>query len=90
MAESTTYPYAVFFCQQAIEKALKGLYVKKCNQQPEKIHSLVALVVKLDIPFPDNIRATIQLLNTASVSVRYPPDLEELLTLYSKTEFMTF
>lgn len=84
MAESSTYPYAVLFCQQAIEKALKGLYLKKYNQQPEKIHSLLALAVKLNISIPNSISATIQLLNTASVPIRDPPDLEELLKIYSR------
>lgn len=84
MSKSTTYPYAVFFCQQAIEKALKGLYVKKFKRQPEKIHSLVAIAVKLDITIPNSISSTIQFLNAASVSIRYPPDIEELLEIYSK------
>jgi Uncharacterized conserved protein related to C-terminal domain of eukaryotic chaperone, SACSIN len=84
MSESTTYPYAVFFCQQAIEKALKGLYIKKFRKQPDKIHSLVAIAVKLDMLIPNSISATIQLLNAASISIRYPPDLEELFKIYSQ------
>lgn len=83
MAESTTSPYAVFFCHQAIEKALKGLYLKKFKEAPQKTHSLVTLAVRLTIPIPKTICATIQLLNTASVNVRYPPDLDELVKIYS-------
>jgi HEPN domain-containing protein len=34
------YFYSVFMCHLSIEKALKGLYVKKTDKLPPKIHKL--------------------------------------------------
>lgn len=37
------YLWAMVMCQQAIEKILKALYVKKIGKIPEKTHNLVKL-----------------------------------------------
>ena len=45
-------PPVIFFCHLAIEKALKGLYVEKFDESPEKTHSLVYLVELLELELP--------------------------------------
>ncbi|PWR69600.1 hypothetical protein DLD82_17380 [Methanospirillum stamsii] len=72
------------FVNKPLKKHLNDCILKKFRKQPDKIHSLVAIAVKLDLLIPNSISATIQLLNAASISIRYPPDLEELFKTYSQ------
>ncbi|HIH18302.1 MAG TPA: HEPN domain-containing protein [Nanoarchaeota archaeon] len=41
---------AAFFCQQAVEKALKGLYIHKIRRLAPKTHNLVFLSKELKLP----------------------------------------
>ncbi|MCS7094158.1 MAG: HEPN domain-containing protein [Candidatus Aenigmarchaeota archaeon] len=43
--------YAVaFFCQQAVEKSLKGLFIVKKRDYPIKTHNLLELAKELSLP----------------------------------------
>lgn len=46
------YSWCLFFCHLTLERALKGLFVKKLNKPPLPIHNLVRLAkqAKLEIP----------------------------------------
>ena len=43
------YLHMTFFCQQSIEKALKGLYFEKKQQTPPRKHDLLALSASCDL-----------------------------------------
>jgi len=45
------YPYALFFCHLALEKALKSLVVKSTGRQADPIHNLVMLARKSGLEF---------------------------------------
>lgn len=77
------YFYAVFMCHLSIEKALKGLYVKKKLQTPPKIHNLVYFLDKMELEFPEHIGRFIVKLSEASVVTRYPEDLEKITKDYT-------
>uniref|UniRef100_A0A7C4YD27 HEPN domain-containing protein n=1 Tax=candidate division WOR-3 bacterium TaxID=2052148 RepID=A0A7C4YD27_UNCW3 len=42
--EAGRYIYTVFMCHLSVEKALKGLYVKKFKKNPPKKHNLIFFV----------------------------------------------
>ena len=72
------YFYAVFMCHLSIEKALKGLFQKKLNQQPPRVHNLIYLLNKIGVKPPEAIGRFIVKLNEASVATRYPEEIRKL------------
>ena len=49
MQSSNRYLYTVFMCQQAIEKILKALHLKKFSKEAPPSHNLVYLQSLLDL-----------------------------------------
>jgi len=43
MFKAGRYVYVLFCCQQAVEKALKAVIVKKTGEMPPRIHNLLRL-----------------------------------------------
>lgn len=76
--------YAVFMCHLALEKALKGIYCKKLQDVPPKVHNLVFLMNKIDIKAPEALGKFIVKLNEANIATRYPESLEKLQKVYTK------
>lgn len=72
------YFYAAFMCHLSIEKALKGIYRKKLNQEPPRIHNLIYLLNKIGIKPPEPTGRFIVKLNEASVATRYPEEIGKL------------
>src|ERR1051325_8318450 len=72
------YFYAVFMCHLSIEKALKGLFRKKLNQQPPRVHNLIYLLNRIGIKPPEAIGKFMVRLNEASVATRYPEEIRKL------------
>ncbi len=72
------YFYAVFMCHLSIEKALKGLYQKRVQETPPKIHNLIYLLNKIGIKPEESIGKFIVKLNEVSVVTRYPEELGKL------------
>src|SRR3989338_7905340 len=68
------YDGVVFFCQQAAEKALKGLSLKEKNRI-KKIHDLV--ILGKDVDLPQNLLDYCKELTGAYVYSRYPEVEEE-------------
>ncbi len=50
LTENKKYDGAAFYCQQAVEKALKAVYIQQ-NQNLIRVHDLVFLAKKLNIQF---------------------------------------
>ncbi len=84
MFDSQYYPYAVFMCHLAVEKALKGLYQHKAGVAPPRTHNLVYLMARAELQ-PDAEQARfVALLSEAHAATRYPQDLEALQSHYSE------
>lgn len=67
--QSKDYYASVFFSQQAAEKCLKALYIKKFNELP-KVHDLVFLAKKLFLP--EDLTAQCDKLSKVYIETRYP------------------
>ncbi|MBM4330373.1 MAG: HEPN domain-containing protein [Deltaproteobacteria bacterium] len=72
------YVYSVFMCHLSIEKALKGLYQKKLEEIPPKIHNLIYFLNKMGLKPDESIGKFVVKLNEASVVTRYPEELGKL------------
>ena len=69
----------------ALEKLLKGIIEENINKRPPRIHNLlklasVAVIEQLD----KEIKSTLDELNNAYLSVRYPGDFEEISSYLDK------
>lgn len=79
------YNASSFFSHQAIEKALKALYIKRFNKII-KIHNLVTLAKKLELP-SDLIDACDRV-NPIYLETRYP-DASGIFKKYSRAEALS-
>lgn len=75
--------YCIFMCHLSLEKALKGLYVKRKIKFPPKSHSLVYFIEVLMLELSEDYGEFIFTLNKISVPTRYPDDLKKLFTAFS-------
>jgi HEPN domain-containing protein len=73
-------------CHLSIEKALKGLYVKRFNKTPPKTHNLIYLIEFINIDIPGNHYDVIFTLNRISVPARYPDNLQTILKEFKKSK----
>jgi len=71
-------------CHLSLEKALKGLLIKKTGEYPSKSHSLVYFVEKIGLQLSDDQLEFLFTLNKISVPTRYPEDLNKLLSSFTK------
>lgn len=83
MLEAGRYPYTVFFCHLAVEKALKAKVQEVTGKTPPKIHELVALLKLSGLTPPAKLVDFIGKLGGASTAMRYPVDLSELIKAYT-------
>jgi HEPN domain-containing protein len=72
------YVYTIFMCHLSIEKALKGIYTKRFNEAPPKIHNLTYFIEKTGLNPPEDLSNFIFSLNRAGVTTRYPDDLKKM------------
>lgn len=79
------YIYTVFLSHLAIEKALKGLFIKKFLTEPPKTHSLLHLVEIMELSMPNKLNECVFLLNRVSIPTRYPSDIDSLLDSYDES-----
>ena len=70
----------VFWCQQAVEKGLKAVYILKRNSLPPKIHDLVE-ICRL-IRAPDRINLLAGEITIAYIFSRYPGAAPEMPEKY--------
>ena len=79
MYKAGRYLYVVFMCHLAIEKMLKALLALKYPEDiPPKIHNLINLAQKAEIPLPEDLKDFFQRIDNVSVATRYPEDLRTL------------
>jgi HEPN domain-containing protein len=77
------YPPAMFFCNPALEKALKALYLERFNDVPTKTHNLVFLVEVLELDLPEHLVDPLIVINRLGVTSRYPHNFEKVLEQYT-------
>jgi len=81
---SGRYIYAIFMCHLSLEKALKGLYLKRKNEHPVKSHDLIYFVQKNELEMnPEDFQFLLGL-NRLSVPTRYPDDLKKLIKSFTQ------
>lgn len=85
MFQGSRHFYAVFMCHLALEKALKGLYVKTLKETPPRVHNLVYLVDQTGMDPPQQIGKFMVKLSEAQVLTRYPESLAKLQEYYSRS-----
>lgn len=77
------YPAAVFHCQQALEKALKALYMAEVNEMFPRTHSLAEIAEPTS--FPRDQFEFLRELATNYTDSRYPSfPTEKLSEMYDK------
>jgi len=74
--------YCIFLCHLSLEKALKGLLIKRLNQFPPKIHDLMYFLEKLEITPEDTKREFLIWINRMSIVTRYPDDLKNMIKMF--------
>ena len=84
MLKSGRAVYCIFMCHLSLEKALKGLLIKKKGEFPSKSHSLIYFVDKIEIKLSESQFEFLFMLNKISVPTRYPEDLRKLFLAYTK------
>ncbi len=84
MLKSGRTVYCIFMCHLSLEKALKGLLLKRTGEFPTKSHSLIYFVDKTGLELSEAYYEFIYTLNNISVPTRYPDDLKKLFTVYTK------
>lgn len=72
MQKSGRYVYTAFLCQQAIEKYLKALYIKKTSKEAPRTHNLVYLAGLLELEAKDEQVKLLADLTTYYIEGRYP------------------
>ena len=84
MFSGERYFYSVFICHLSIEKALKGLYIRKFKDAPPKTHNLLYLIEFIDLDLPEDMYDFVFTLNRVSVLTRYPDNLQKMLEDYNR------
>lgn len=84
MLDAGRYPYVVFFCHLAVEKAFKAKVQEITGKTPPKVHELVALLKLAQLTPPPKFLDFIGKLSGASTAIRYPTDIAELLSAYTR------
>jgi HEPN domain-containing protein len=70
--------HALFFCQQAIEKALKGMIQAKTGKFPPRIHNLPRLAELAGVCDDADRMELLSEFSTFYIESRYPDEIDEL------------
>jgi HEPN domain-containing protein len=74
--------YCIFMCHLSLEKTLKGLFIKRTNKIPPKIHNLNYFVNKINLIWSNDYQVFLKKMDSLSIVTRYPEDLQAIITLY--------
>ena len=83
MLQSGRNVYCVFMCHLSLEKALKALFIKKFNEFPPKLHSLLFFINRIQLALSDEYLYFIEKIDNLSIVTRYPEDLRAMIALYT-------
>jgi len=76
MFKAGRYVYVLFCCQQAVEKALKALVVKRTGKMPPRIHNLPRLAEAAEIETNQEQARFLGELSAYYIQSRYPEEIE--------------
>jgi len=65
------YDSCLFFCHLALEKALKGIIVRKTYQSAPFLHDLEKLAVLAGVSLDDQLRDQLRTISTFNIAARY-------------------
>ncbi|MDP2166890.1 MAG: HEPN domain-containing protein [Thermodesulfovibrionales bacterium] len=86
MQESGRYVYTAFLCQQAIEKYLKALHLRKTSREAPRTHNLVYLVGLLELEVDDELMKLLTDLTSYYIEGRYPTYKQKVSMTLSKSK----
>jgi len=78
MFKAKRYLYVIFMCQQAVEKALKGLFVQNKAQLPPRTHNLLYLAEEMSLKLKKQELVLLSYLNQFYLESRYPGQRNQL------------
>lgn len=78
MLESKRYLYVLFCCQQAVEKMLKAVIAKRSQELPPRLHQLVRLAERAQVPLNEEQADFLRELSTHYIQSRYPEEIEDI------------
>jgi len=78
MLNSKRLLYVVFCCQQAVEKALKGVIAARTNELPPRTHNLTRLAELAVLQLNDEDSDFVARLSASYIQSRYPSGVAEL------------
>ena len=78
--------YCIFMCHLCLEKALKGLYIKRLNQFAPRLHDLTYFIENLNLEPEEAHMEFLEDLNEMGVITRYPEDLRKMIMDYSRSQ----
>ncbi|MCL2651874.1 MAG: HEPN domain-containing protein [Candidatus Azobacteroides sp.] len=78
--------YCIFMCHLSLEKALKGLFIKRLNEFPPKLHDLMYFVDRISLPLENTHLNFLMWLNRMAIITRYPEDLQNMIKLFSEEQ----
>ena len=78
MLESERFLYVLFCCQQAVEKALKALVVKRTSDFPPRVHNLIHLAETAGVELQEGQSEFLGDLTAFYVRSRYPEQIKKL------------
>lgn len=70
---------SAFFAHLSTEKAIKALVSQETNEIPPKIHDLIRLARKAQLPLDQSQRAFLVMLNQYEIEGRYPDERQKIL-----------
>jgi HEPN domain-containing protein len=68
------YEVTVFYCQQALEKLLKGSIIAFNRERPKKTHRLIELyqTIETNVPLSDDLKDFLHIIAPYYFTARYP------------------
>lgn len=78
MLVSGRYLYVLFCCQQAAEKAVKGIVAERSKEMPPRVHNLVRLVEAAGLECTEEQVDFMRRLSSYYIQTRYPEEIMDL------------
>ena len=82
MLQAERNVYCIFMCHLSLEKALKGLFIKRLNQIPKNMHDLLYFVEKLELKLQKAQEEFLIWLNRMAITILYPENLKDMLKIF--------
>jgi HEPN domain-containing protein len=76
MLASGRYLYVLFCCQQAVEKALKAVIVRRTGEMPPRVHNLVRLAETAQVQSDQGQMRLLGELSAYYIQSRYPEEIK--------------